>query len=457
MRQMRQMPLGILLLSRLAAPLALPASLYAAEPPLTVRCGTLLDPASREAKRNVVVFLEGGKVAKVEAASAAAAPPTSSPSKKSSNGPSPGASGAVLDLSAYTCLPGLIDAHTHLLLQGDATSEEYDEQVLKESTPYRALRAAAAGRIALENGFTTVRDLGTEGAGFTDVDLRTAFARGILPGPRVLTAGPAMTPTGRYPLLGYSWERKMPDGVLKCDGADDCRKAVRWQAQYGVDWIKVYADGSYYRTPDGGWASVPNFTQDEVNAIVDEAHRVRKKVAAHSMTPTGHRIALAAGVDSIEHGDVLDDETVKTMVAKKVAYCPTISALEWVKGPRSKTNPIWDQLWSAAETSFRKATKAGVTVVFGTDAGAFEWEKRNAAVEFSFMTAWGMSPWDAIRSATTSAAELLGPQKDGALGCLAEGCVADLVAVKGDPLADVKALEKTVAVVSRGRVVKRPD
>jgi imidazolonepropionase-like amidohydrolase len=424
------------------------ASLRAAEPRLEVRCGTLLDPGTRTSKTNVRIFFEGGKVAKVEAASDAAAPPTSSPSKNSSS--------ESLDLSSYTCLPGLIDAHTHLLLQGDATSEEYDEQVLKESTPYRALRAAAAGRIALDNGFTTVRDLGTEGAGFTDVDLKKAFDRGVVPGPRVVTAGPAMTPTGRYPLLGFSWERRMPDGVLKCDGADDCRKAVRWQAQYGVDWIKVYADGSYYRTPDGGWASVPNFTQDEMNAIVDEAHRVRKKVAAHSMTPTGHRIALAAGVDSIEHGDVLDDETIRTMLAKKVAYCPTISALEWVKGPRSKTNPIWDQLWAASEDSFRRAQKAGVTIVFGTDAGAFEWDRRNAAVEFSFMTAWGMPAWDALRAATTAAAALLGPQKDGPLGCLSEGCAADLVAVKGDPLKDIKVMEKTVAVVSRGKVVKQP-
>jgi imidazolonepropionase-like amidohydrolase len=429
--------------------LATAFTLPLAAQPLTVKCGTLLDPATRTSKANVEIFFEGGKVADVGAASAAAAPPPSSPSKKSPS--------SVLDLSAYTCLPGLIDAHTHLLLQGDATAEEYDEQVLKESAPYRALRAAAAGRIALDNGFTTVRDLGTEGAGFTDTDLRKAFDRGIVPGPRVIAAGPAMTPTGRYPLLGYSWERKMPDGVLKCDGADECRKAVRYQAQYGVDWIKVYADGSYFRTPDGGWASIPNFTQDEMNAIVDEAHRVRKKVAAHSMTPTGHRIALAAGVDSIEHGDVLDDETVRSMLEKKVAYCPTISALDWVKGPRSKTNPIWNQLWAASEESFRRAYKAGVTIVFGTDAGAFEWEKRNAAVEFSFMTGWGMTPWDALRTATTAAAGLLGPHKDGTLGCLDTGCVADVVAVKGDPLADIRVMERTVAVVSRGRIIKRPD
>ena len=435
----------------------LATNLFAADNTLQVRCGMLLDPGTRTQRRDQEIFLESGKVARVEAASTAPAPPPSSPSKKSSNSVSASTETAVLDLSAYTCLPGLIDAHTHLLMQGDATSVEYDEQVLRESTPYRALRAAAAGRIALENGFTTVRDLGTEGAGFTDVDLKKAFTLGLVTGPRVVTSGPAMAPTGRYPLLGFSWERKMPDGVLKCDGADDCRKAVRYQAQYGVDWIKVYADSSYFRTPDGGWASVPNFTQDEMNAIVDEAHRMRKKVAAHSMTPTGHRIALMAGVDSIEHGDVLDDETVKALVQKKVAYCPTISALEWVKGPRSKTNPIWDQLWAAAEESFKRALKAGVVIVFGTDAGAFEWEKRNAAVEFSFMAAWGMAPWDALRSATTVAGDLLGPQKDGKLGCLDAGCVADLVAVKGDPLKDLKVLEKTVAVVSRGKVVKRPD
>jgi len=426
-------------LALLATVLTLPL----AAQPLVVKCGTLLDPGSRTAHRNVLVVMDGGKVS--DAALAAAEKAAKAGERN------------VLDLSAYTCLPGLIDAHTHLLLQGDATAEEYDEQVLKESTPYRALRAAAAARIALDHGFTTVRDLGTEGAGFTDVDLRKAFDRGIVPGPRVFAAGPAMTPTGRYPLLGFSWERKMPDGVLKCDGADDCRKGVRWQAQYGVDWIKVYADGSYYRTPDGGWASIPNFTQDEMNAIVDEAHRLRKKVAAHSMTPTGHRIALAAGVDSLEHGDVLDDETVRAMIAKKVAYCPTITVADFVKGPRSKTNPIWDQLWAASEESFKRAYKAGAPIAFGTDAGGFDWDKRNQAEEFSFMVAWGMTPWDALRTATTVAADLLGTHKDGKLGCLDAGCVADLVAVAGNPLLDIKTMEKTVAVISRGKVVKRPD
>ena len=248
----------------------------------------------------------------------------------------------------------------------------------------------------------------------------------------------------------------MPDGVLKCDGADDCRKAVRYQAQYGVDWIKVYADSSYYRTPDGGWASIANYTAEEIGAIVDEAHRLRKKVASHSMTPTGHRASLAAGVDSIEHGDVLDDETVKTMAARKIPYCPTITVLDFVRGPRSKTNPVWEELWKASEESFRKAHRAGVPIAFGTDAGGFDWDKRKQAEEFSFMVAHGMTPWEAIRSATTVAADLLGPSPDGKLGCLDPGCSADLVAVAGDPLANVKTLEEVKAVVAAGKVVKAP-
>lgn len=415
-------------MKKLAAVFALSSVAFAAEP-LSVRCGKLVDPVTRTVRTNVTVHLADGRVVAQPAAGAMA-----------------------LDLSAFTCLPGLIDSHTHLLLQGDATSVEYDEQVLVESNPYRALRAAAAARICLGHGFTTVRDVGTEGAGFADVDLRKAFAKGILDGPRVFASGPAMSVTGGYPLSGYSWERKMPDGVLKCDGADECRKAVRFQVQNGVDWIKVYADRSYYRTPGGGWASIANFTPEELKAIVDEAHKLRRKVAAHSMTPIGHRMALAAGVDSIEHGDVLDEETLKTMAARKVPYCPTITVMDFVKGPRSKTNPIWNELWAASQASFRAALKAGAPIAFGTDAGGFDWDRRNQAEEFGFMVDWGMTPWDALRSATVVGAELLG--QTGFLGCLDAGCAADLIAVNGDPITSVKALLDVRAVVANGRVVK---
>lgn len=400
-------------------------------PDLAVRCGRLLDPATRTVRPGAVLHLSGGSVV-----DKAVAGETS------------------LDLSRFTCVPGLIDAHVHLLLQGDATSAEYDEQVLRESTPFRALRAAAAARVALSHGFTTVRDMGTEGAGFTDVDLKKAFEKGVLDGPRLFTSGPAMGVTGSYPLSGFSWERKMPDGVLKCDGADDCRRAVRYQVEHGVDWIKVYADRSYYRTKDGVWASLVNFTAEELKAIVDEAHRQRRKVAAHSITPSGHHAALAAGVDTLEHGDVLDAATVREMVTRQVAYCPTITVADFVKGPRSKTNPVWDQLWAAAEESFRRAGRAGVPIAFGTDAGGFDWHRRSQAEEFGFMVAWGMTPWDALRSATTVAAELLG--QAGRLGCLDRGCAADLVAFDGDPLADPKTYLAPEAVLVRGRIFRSP-
>jgi imidazolonepropionase-like amidohydrolase len=413
--------------------LAAPPALASGPEPLTVTCGRLLDPARREVRRNAVVHLAGGAVAAGAAAGARA-----------------------LDLSALTCLPGLIDAHTHLLLQGDVTAEDYDVQVLKESVPYRTLRAAAAARVALSHGFTTVRDLGTEGAGFADVDLRNAFERGVLEGPRVFTSGPAMSVTGGYPLLGYAWELKMPDGVLKCDGADACRRAVRYQVEKGVDWIKVYADRSYKRTPEGGFTSIANFTHEELLAIVDEAHRLRRKVAAHSMTPVGHHAALAAGVDSLEHGDALDAETIRQMAARHVPYCPTITVADEVGPPRARENPIWADLWTASQASFKAAYKGHAPIAFGTDAGGFDWHKRSQADEFGFMVAWGMAPWDALRSATVVAADLLGPVPAGRLGCLDPGCVADLVAVDGDPLADPKVYGRVRAVVSRGKIVASP-
>jgi imidazolonepropionase-like amidohydrolase len=400
---------------------------------VAVRTGRLLDVASRQVRTGAVVVIENGRIASVGTAIPANA--------------------QVIDLSQYTVMPGFIDAHTHSLLQGDATADDYDVQLLKESLPYRALRATKALKIALDHGFTTIRDVGNEGAGFADVDLKHAIEEGIIQGPRMFVATKALTPTGAYGLSGYAWELDVPKGTQMCDGADACRAAVRDQIVHGADWIKVYADRSYYKTAEGTIRSLPNFTLEEMRAIVDQAHRTRRRVAAHSMTPSGHDIALAAGVDSIEHGDVLEDATIKQMVDKGVFWCPTLTVGEFVAGPRSVTNPIWAALRDASHESFKKAYKAGVKIVVGTDAGGFDWDKINEAEEFRRYAALGMAPWDVLRAGTIAAAELL--DQIGTLGTIAPGARADLVAMREDPLADASATER-VAFVMKDGVVVRP-
>jgi len=412
----------------------LPLCAASAAPALAIKAGHILDVAAEKDIGPGFVLVSAGRVA----ALAKVAP----------------ADVVVLDLSEYTLMPGFIDVHTHVLLQGDATPADYDQQLLKESLPYRALRATRALQIALQHGFTTLRDVGNEGAGFADVDLRRAVAEGVIPGPRLFVATKALAPTGAYPLLGFAWELSMPHGVELCDGPENCRRAVRDQIAHGADWIKVYADRAYYRTPDGQIRSLPNFTLEEMTAIVDQAHRTRHKVAAHSLTPTGHAIALGAGVDSIEHGDVLDDATVKKMAEHKVYLCPTLTVTAYVEGPRSVTNTIWTDLAKAADASFRRAVAAGVPVALGTDAGGFPWDKINQAEEFRRYVERGMTPWQALRSGTVAAATLLG--KEGELGTLAPGAVADLVAMRTNPLQDITATEHVAFVMKDGVVVLQP-
>ena len=230
------------------------------------------------------------------------------------------------------------------------------------------------------------------------------MAAGVIVGPRLFVATKALAPTGAYGLGGttYNWQLEMPKGVQLCDGADGCRKAVRDQISHGADWIKVYADRGYFKRPDGQIRSLPNFTQEELNAIVDQAHRTNRKVAAHSITPTGHAIALAAGVDSIEHGQVLDDATVKQMAQKKVFLSPTMLVMGYVDAPRSKTNPIWAAIAKSADESFKRALAAGVPIVLGTDAGGFPWDQINEAKEFKLYVDRGMSTWQALRSGPSS-------------------------------------------------------
>src|SRR5437899_4538435 len=400
---------------------------------LAVRAGHLIDGKSDKSLDNVVIVIEGDKIISV-----------------TPSGPAP-AGVEIIDLSKYTVLPGFIDLHTHVLLNGDITADDYDKQLLKQSIPYRAILGARNARIALESGFTTIRDLETEGAMYADVDVKTAIQNGEVPGPRMQVATRAMTPTGMYPLLGYSWELKMPTGVQYVDGVDGARKAVREQAMYGADWIKYYSDRRYHFEAEGVLHSMVNFTDDEAKAIVEEAHRIGKKVAAHAIGSDGISAALRAGVDTIEHGDGLTDELMDQMAQRGVYWVPTVAVGAYV-APGRQGN--WVKMVATEKSAFGRALKKGVRIGFGTDAGGFSWTELSEERGCKYYVGEGMTPMQAVRTATTVAAEVLG--MNDRIGTVEPGKLADIIAVSGDPLADITELER-VKFVMKGGVVYKND
>ncbi|MGH9927924.1 MAG: amidohydrolase family protein [Pyrinomonadaceae bacterium] len=402
-----------------------------------IKAGRLLDVRAGRVLENQGILVEGqrikavGPLAEVEKTAPATA--------------------QVIDLSKATVLPGLADCHTHILLQGDITAEDYDEQLLKESIPYRTIRATVAARTGLLNGFTIMRDLETEGAMYADVDVKTAINRGVIPGPRLFVSTRAFSATGMYPLLGYSWELKMPEGVQIVDGADNIRKAVREQVRYGADWIKFYADRRYY-LKDGALHSWVNFTDEEMKAMVDEAHRLGRRVAAHAMGWEGIDASLKVGVDSIEHGYGLDEGLMDRMVRQGTYWCPTIYVGVYVAEGRAAAGaPIWLAMRDLEAKAFGVAVRKGVKIAYGTDAGGYAWTE-NQAKEFTYMVRYGMTPLQAIQSATVAAADLLERSND--LGAIEAGKFADIVAVSGDPLRDITELERVRFVMKGGEVYR---
>src|SRR5215475_8539036 len=335
---------------------AIPAANATPAKRLAIRAGHVIDGKSAKVLDNVLILIDGDKITSV------------------TSGSSVPAGVDTIDLSKSTVLPGFIDLHTHVLLNGDITAEDYDKQLLKESIPYRAILGARNARIALENGFTSIRDLETEGAMYADVDVKTAIANGEVPGPRMQVATRAMTPTGMYPLLGYSWEIKVPTGVQYADGVDGVRKAVREQAMYGADWIKYYSDRRYHFESDGVLHSMVNFTDEEAKAIVDEAHRIGKKVAAHAIGSDGIAAALRAGVDTVEHGDGLTDALMDEMARRGVYWVPTLTVGVYVAPGRGGN---WQRMADLQKENFAKAVKKGVKIAMGTDAGGFDWKELN--------------------------------------------------------------------------------
>jgi imidazolonepropionase-like amidohydrolase len=352
-----------------------------------------------------------------------------------------------IDLPDMTLLPGLIDAHSHLFLR-PYDQMSWNDQVLKESEALRTARATVHARATLMAGFTTLRDLGTEGAGYADVGIKQAIEQGIIPGPRLLVVTKAIVATGSYAPKGFAPSFVVPQGAEEADG-EALRRVVRDQIGHGADWIKVYAD---YRWGSGP-AAKPTFSTEELKLIVDTARSANCPVAAHATTAEGMRRAVMAGVSTIEHGDDGDRTVFKLMAERGVPLCPTLAASEAYEkyfGDRSARGE--SARMRAKRDSFRSALDAGVMIVNGSDVGVFA--HGDNARELELLVEFGMPGDKALRAATLDAAKAL--RMDKQVGAVKPGLLADLVAVAGDPAKEITSLRRVKLVLKGGAIVREP-
>jgi len=395
--------------------------------PVVVRAARMLDVRAGKLVPNAVVMIEGERITSVGSGSAIP-------------------QGAeVVDLGDATLMPGLIDCHTHLLDRDDHPGDPngYAIDLLTKSQAYRALEGAADARVTLLAGFTSVRDVESEGSGYADAALRDAIDRGLVEGPRMMVATRGIAMVGRYNPFGVSPDLPdFPTGAQMVSGVEEARRAAREQIGYGANLLKVYAD----------W-DAPTLTEEEIKAVVDEAHRVKIKVAAHATLPEGIRNALNAGVDSIEHGHEADRASLELIRQKNAFWVPTIGyyfyRVDQVKS--AKAHKYMSEALDRTRQNFVIARELGIKIASGFDASSADGQGKNAR-ELIAMTKLGLPAAETLRAATVSAAELLGKSDD--VGSIEKGKFADLIAVSGDPLADITEVERVKFVMKGGAVVR---